>query len=87
MSPFQQHSLGRLLDKGASVGLLERASDAYGNRSVCLPAGVQRAMDRALESLRAANPGASEDELRQRAALKVALAIVGRGDLEPAKLP
>ncbi len=84
MRPFVQHSFANALEKGAAAGLLERGMDALGNESVCLPDGVRLAMDQAIERLRAANPGVSEEELRHRAALKVALAIVGRDDLRPA---
>ena len=84
MRPFVQHSFASALAKGAAAGLFERGFDAQGNESLCLPDGVCLAMDQAIKFLRAANPGVDEDELRHRAALKVALAIVGRDDLKPA---
>ena len=84
MRPVVQHSFANALERGAAAGLFERGIDAEGNVSLCLPNSVRQAMDQAVELLRAASPAASEEELRQRAALKVALTIVGRDDLEPA---
>ena len=86
MKPFVQHTFANALEKGAAAGLFERGLDARGNQSLCLPDGVRLAMDQAVMCLRAANPGVGEDELRHRAALKVALAIVGRDDLQPAPI-